>query len=656
MKRMKNLTVFFAIAAAAIAVSSCQLIGLGSAKPEAAKGSIRISIPHLAPWLAASMPKTANAVSRAFLYASKVKVDVQEETFLGSEVWNSVVTPGMFGSVSSGPSSTTLDTMSDIPIGSAYKVVVSVYNALTDELPVVEGSEYPVEITAGGETPVTVTCFPVGIDAIDLSSAIMITTKNGTLAPNAEAWYKLTFASGKQYTATLVSGSGITGYVFGSDGVYAGDTFSVGSPITVPVAVTGDYYIGLASSAAGDYQLNVAAGAVSPVDPSVSISYPSANSEITQGSSLSPYGDYDDPQGVGDVASILVEVLNTDESSTGVSSSVGNFTMGTWNLSALDTSTLAVGSYFLRAYVEDAETNWAYSMLTPISIVSGETAPTANAGIDQSVAWATQVYLNGSDSAGTNLSYSWSFQSKPLTSTTAALGSTTIVNPQFFPDVPGAYMLRLTVTNGLGSNYDDVTITVAPQNQAPIPIITPSSSSIESGTSVTLDSSTSYDADGTVTGWTWYHMNSDNTIGTLIGTEATFSETLNATTIYGLRVKDNLGLESDIVSLTITVTAKNNPPIAVISASMTEIATGGSVTLYGTESYDPEGQSLRYYWYLNGTRDVNADNCSSYSWTLTEPTLFQLVVFDVPSGLESNMAEVTVTVTPPQATVTIGGY
>lgn len=57
---------------------------------------------------------------------------------------------------------------------------------------------------------------------------------------------------------------------------------------------------------------------------------------------------------------------------------------------------------------------------------------------------------------------------------------------------------------------------------------------------------------------------------------------------------------------------------------------------------------MQFYWYVNGTRDEKADNYESYSWTLTQTTTFTLVVYDIPTGCESQAA-VTITVTPPQS-------
>ena len=94
----------------------------------------------------------------------------------------------------------------------------------------------------------------------------------------------------------------------------------------------------------------------------------------------------------------------------------------------------------------------------------GNKAPVANAGIDQNVATSSLVTLNGSGSTDANsnaLTYSWSFTSKPASST-ATLSSTTVVNPTFRADKDGAYVLSLVVNDGkVSSTADTVTITAA---------------------------------------------------------------------------------------------------------------------------------------------------------------------------------------------------
>jgi hypothetical protein len=102
-----------------------------------------------------------------------------------------------------------------------------------------------------------------------------------------------------------------------------------------------------------------------------------------------------------------------------------------------------------------------------LGLSPANTAPVANAGIDQSVAVGALVALDGiasSDADGDALSYSWLLTSKPVGSI-AVLSSSTAVKPTFTADVAGAYVVNLVVNDGKGSNaLSTVTVTAATSN------------------------------------------------------------------------------------------------------------------------------------------------------------------------------------------------
>jgi hypothetical protein len=91
--------------------------------------------------------------------------------------------------------------------------------------------------------------------------------------------------------------------------------------------------------------------------------------------------------------------------------------------------------------------------------------PLSQAGYDRAVSVGEVVELDGSQSTdpeGLPLEYSWAFVSRPSGSA-AVLSMPTAVNPTFTPDVEGAYIVRLSVTDPGGlTDSDDVTITAEP--------------------------------------------------------------------------------------------------------------------------------------------------------------------------------------------------
>jgi hypothetical protein len=93
----------------------------------------------------------------------------------------------------------------------------------------------------------------------------------------------------------------------------------------------------------------------------------------------------------------------------------------------------------------------------------GPAAPVANPGPNQTVAVGSTVTVNGSGSsnsggAGGPLTYFWMFTSRPPGTMTRLLYETSPV-AMFLADVPGTYVLQLTVSNGVSSSSASVTIT-----------------------------------------------------------------------------------------------------------------------------------------------------------------------------------------------------
>lgn len=97
-------------------------------------------------------------------------------------------------------------------------------------------------------------------------------------------------------------------------------------------------------------------------------------------------------------------------------------------------------------------------------ILPENSAPVANAGIDQNVNTTSTVTLDGassSDADSDTLTYAWNITSKPVGSS-ATLSSATVVNPTFTADVDGLYVVQLIVNDGsVDSVADTVSITVA---------------------------------------------------------------------------------------------------------------------------------------------------------------------------------------------------
>jgi hypothetical protein len=119
-----------------------------------------------------------------------------------------------------------------------------------------------------------------------------------------------------------------------------------------------------------------------------------------------------------------------------------------------------VGFYTVALTVSDGSLTSAPDHMN-ITVATGNLPPVANAGPDQTVTTGQLVTLNGrgsSDPNGDPLTYSWCLRGRPQGST-ATLSGANSAQPTFTPDMPGSYILCLTVNDGhSGSASDSVVI------------------------------------------------------------------------------------------------------------------------------------------------------------------------------------------------------
>jgi Concanavalin A-like lectin/glucanases superfamily/PKD domain len=202
------------------------------------------------------------------------------------------------------------------------------------------------------------------------------------------------------------------------------------------------------------------------------------------------------------------------------------------------------------------------------------TAPTANAGMDQAVRPGETVLLDGRDSFDDNsasaaLIYAWSFSSKPAGSSATLIGAST-ATPSFFVDNPGTYVVQLIVTDegGLSSAADEVLISsnnLAPTANAGDDILA------VVGGQVTLDGSSSSDPelDSLIFTWTLTSAPAGSTALLNGGNfpNPTFVPDVEGTFLIELVVSDLLGPSSpDTVIITAT-SANNYAEIQILEAN-----------------------------------------------------------------------------------------
>lgn len=227
-------------------------------------------------------------------------------------------------------------------------------------------------------------------------------------------------------------------------------------------------------------------------------------------------------------------------------------------------------------------------------------APVANAGLDQNVNTNTLVTLDGSSSSDPDsdqITYSWSIVNQPSGSS-INLSDATSPMPEFTPSIDGVYEFELVVNDGsLSSNSDTVIITTTTANSAPV-ANAGANQNVATGNLVTLDGAQSSDADGDQLSYSWSfttipagsiaELSDANTVS------PSFVPDIDGEYLVSLTVNDGL-VNSEADEVAITSTYINSAPVADAGTNQTVIQ-GDVVYLDGSSSSDNDGDQLNYQW------------------------------------------------------------
>jgi hypothetical protein len=261
-----------------------------------------------------------------------------------------------------------------------------------------------------------------------------------------------------------------------------------------------------------------------------------------------------------------------------------------------------VGSYTASLIVSDGRLSSPADAIT-VTAAALNAVPVANAGTDQSVSVGTVVTLDGSASSDANgdaLNYQWALTVRPAGST-AVLSDTGAVKPTFMADVAGSYTATLTVRDGKSTSAPDtVSVVASTVNAAPVANAGPDQS-VVTGSVVTLDGSASTDADGDVLRYRWsltaVPSGSRATLSDSAVSRPTFTPDLDGTYVASLVVNDGT-VDSNVDTVTITSARANGAPVANAGPDQS-VYQKTYVTLDGTGSSDPDGDTLTFSWTVN---------------------------------------------------------
>jgi RHS repeat-associated protein len=307
-----------------------------------------------------------------------------------------------------------------------------------------------------------------------------------------------------------------------------------------------------------------------------------------------------------------------------------------------------VGNFVVQLVVNNGHLS---SQPAQVTVSDVFTAPTANAGANQSVEVNTVVTLDGSHSTdlqGYPLTYSWTLLSAPAGSAATILNPTA-VQPTLKPDLLGNYVAQLIVNDGV-ANSQPSTVTISTTDVAPVanPGI---AQTVTVGTVVALDGTGSTDSDARALTYAWSVTSKPAGSNAALSASAAAKPTIvvDLPGNYVIQLIVNDGFLSSTPT-TVTISTNDVPPVANPGGNQT-VSAGATVELDGSASSDSVNHPLTYAWAI--LSEPSGGTATLSSSTVAKPTfvaaiagtyVVQLIVND--GYVNSQPATVTVTAKP----------
>jgi len=253
--------------------------------------------------------------------------------------------------------------------------------------------------------------------------------------------------------------------------------------------------------------------------------------------------------------------------------------------------TNATGVVVNHSYVDDGnytvtltviDDDGAYDSVSSVKTVLNRSPVASFTESAETVLTGEVISFNASssyDSDGVIVNYFWDFGDS-----TNATG--VIVEHAYTED--GTYTVTLTITDDDGAT-STATANKYAGNNPPVASFTESAETVYTGETISFDASDSYDSDGVIVEYFWDFGDGINATGMTVG--HSYGDDGNYTVT--LTVTDDDGA---IGTASVVKTVLNQAPIAMFTQSKTTAYTNELVQFDASDSYDPDGVIVSYYW------------------------------------------------------------
>ncbi len=288
--------------------------------------------------------------------------------------------------------------------------------------------------------------------------------------------------------------------------------------------------------------------------------------------------------------------------------------------------------------VTDSDGNFDTDDVT-ITVSKQNHPPKANAGPDRRIVSNSEVTITGVgiDPDGDAITYSWKQISGDRVSFDGSVASISFTAPNVPPGDTKRVILQLTVTDTLEqSNSDRLILIVVPENNKP---------TVDAGPDQLMDENTvgsvlcsAFDPENDPLTYTWTAASSDMVIHNPSSSGTTFT----APSVINSKQVELTCMVSDgtfTVSDSLTVTVQNTLSLDIVAnAGPDQIVNENvKINLDGSNSFDPENQSLSFMWTQISGESVMIDSVDNDEASFMSPTVanneikvlvFELRVYD----------------------------